>query len=391
MLVAAPAAAAPPAHDLARARTLDKEGARAYSEGRYADAIRDFEEAYRLGGPAFELWNVAKCHIRLDQPEQAAAMLEKYLATPNLPKEDRDDANTQLETLKKRPSTLVVSSTPPGATVTLDGKVLDGKTPLSMTVPPGTHTVVITSSSAAPYTKQVEARYGQRIAVDAAAPPPAESRPPPPPNPYEVKEGQPLALRAALGISLPLHGGVGGNVGLAFTALGTYRLVELPNESARARGEEGLTLSVGALLSILGDSWGDHTNGNAAQPANCAAPLHNPNGATALSLFGIGSASFPILPHLRGTALAGLGAAGYFIGDVGGDVFIPSCNTSPGVRPALLVGSELDYAVTSSVRLSAFPLSWQFQPAFAGTRASPHDASSPWMRFGIGVGAGVDL
>ncbi|MDF2695457.1 MAG: Thiol-disulfide isomerase, partial [Labilithrix sp.] len=84
MLVAGAAGAQPqPGHgkdELARARALDREGAKAYGEGRYNDAIRYFEEAYRLGGPAFELWNVAKCHLRLDQPEQAAEMLERYLS-----------------------------------------------------------------------------------------------------------------------------------------------------------------------------------------------------------------------------------------------------------------------------------------------------------------------
>src|SRR5689334_22252340 len=74
-----PPPAAPDAQ-LARARALDKEGAKAYGEGRYADAIKAFEEAHRLGGPPFLLWNIAKCHLKLDQPEQAADMLEKYLA-----------------------------------------------------------------------------------------------------------------------------------------------------------------------------------------------------------------------------------------------------------------------------------------------------------------------
>src|SRR5688572_754870 len=76
----APGANPPSKHDdLARARALDKEGAKAYGAGRYNDAIKYFEEAHRLGGPPFELWNVAKCYLRLDQPEQAADLLERYL------------------------------------------------------------------------------------------------------------------------------------------------------------------------------------------------------------------------------------------------------------------------------------------------------------------------
>jgi hypothetical protein len=115
---------------------------KAYAECRFDDAIHYFEEAYPLGGPAFEIWNVAKCHLRLDQPEQAAASLERYLATPNLPKEEREGARWQLESPKKRPSRLTVSSTPIGALVTVDGKDVPGRTPVSVSVPPGSHTVI---------------------------------------------------------------------------------------------------------------------------------------------------------------------------------------------------------------------------------------------------------
>src|SRR5262245_20755789 len=86
--------------DLSRARALDKEGAKAYAAGRYTEAIHHFEESYRLGGPPFELWNVAKCYIRLDQTAPAAEMLERYLAVPNLPKQDREEASKQLDALK---------------------------------------------------------------------------------------------------------------------------------------------------------------------------------------------------------------------------------------------------------------------------------------------------
>ena len=89
--------------------------------------------------------------------------------------------------------------------------------------------------------------------------------------------------------------------------------------------------------------------------------------------------------------IGGVGLAGYFVEHVGGDLFVPSCTPSPGLRPALLFGAQIDYALTKNVRISAFPLTWQVQPAFDGTRAAPRDASGVWMRFGIGLGAGIDL
>ncbi len=388
-LVASAAQAQPrhaPAHKpagadsaLARARALDKEGAKAYADGRYNDAIRYFEEAHRLGGPPFELWNIAKCHLRLDQPEQAADYLERYLATEKLPPEDREEATQQLESLKKRPSTVTVSSTPSRAAVAIDGRLIEnGKTPLSFSVPPGQHSITVTMAHYAPYTRSVEAKYGRAIILDAALE--KDDRPPPPDNPYRDDDHK-ISLRGSLGVIFPRFGDVGGSGAFAFMAMGTYRLVDI----------KGVTISAGGLLSVNGDSWGNET-GQVDTAPGCQNPLSDAHSATALSFFGIGHASFPIIPRLRAGAIAGVGAAGYFAGDnVGGDVFVPSCNPSPGVRPALMLGTQIDFALASIVRLSAWPLTWQVQPAFDGTRATPEDSSGVWMRFGLGIGAGVDL
>jgi hypothetical protein len=386
------AAAAPPCRTterndpLARARALDKEGAKAFAEGRYREAIRAFEEAYRLGGPAFELWNAAKCYVRLDEPEQAAEMLERYLAIPNIPKDDRDEASQQLDALKKRPSTLTVTSTPSGARVAIDGKPVEGRTPLSLSVAGGQHTVTVTAEGAAAQTKPIEARYGRAVTVEVGA----EARPPPPENPYVVTEIQRIALRAALGVVLPRFGTIGGNAAFGLTALGTYRLADFP--AGDPQEHERGTLAVGGLFSLAFDSWGNHTGfEDQAVAKDCAGAIHNAEKATAISFFGVGTASYPFMKRLRGTAIGGVGLAGYATDDVGGDVFVPSCSTKPGIRPALLLGTQVDYAVNQRVRLTAFPLVFHIQPAFDGVRASPRDASGVWMRFELSVGAGVDL
>jgi opacity protein-like surface antigen len=364
--------------DLARARVLDREGAKAYSEGRYNDAIRYFEEAYRLGGPAFELWNVAKCQVRLDQPEQAASSLERYLSLPNLPKEDREEAAQQLDSLKKRPSTLTISSTPSGAQVSVDGKTVEGRTPVSITVAPGPHTVTVSSASSAPYTSRVEARYGRAVIVDASLAD-GDARPPTAPNAYAGPDDGRLALRTGINVVLPRYGSIGGNPGVGLLVLGTYKLLELDRAS----------IAAGGLLSVVGDAWRNRT-GQPNEAAGCAS-LRDAQSATALSAFAVGAASVPLASGVRFVGTGGVGLAGYFVDNVGGDLFVPSCRPSPGVRPALLLGAQVDYAVTKIVRLSVFPLTWQVQPSFDGTRAAPRDASGIWMRFGFGLGAGVDL
>jgi hypothetical protein len=383
-------AAPPPKHDLTRARALDREGAKAYGEQRYQDAIKFFDEAHKLGGPPFELWNVAKCYLRLDLPEPAADYLERYLATANLPKEDREEASQQLEQLKKRPSPLTVNSTPSGAQVAIDGNKIEGRTPITTTIPSGSHTITVSLATNAPYTQKVDAKFGRAIVVDAplssgaTEPPPGggdTTRPPPPENPYFDMDANKIALRGAFGIVLPKFGSIGGGAGLGLTGMGTYRFT--------TAGSVGL--AAGGLITVSGDSW-DNRTGELNIVRDCQqGPLPDSQSGTALSFFAILTGTFPITQKLHAVGIGGAGLAGYFVDNVGGDLFVPSCRASPGVRPAILLGSRIDYAMTSILRLSAFPLMFQIQPAFDGTRAAPRDASGVWMRFGIGIGAGVDL
>ena len=369
------------AEDLSRARILDQQGAKAYGDGRYNDAIRYFEESHRLGGPPFELWNIAKCYVRLDQPEQAAEMLEKYLATPTLPSDDREEATQQLDALRRRTSTVTIASLPTGAAVTLDGRIPPegtGKTPTSFTVPPGQHTITLTVPKRAVYTQTFDARYGRAVILDVQLKEDGQGSAPPA-NPYGEGEIRRVALRGDLGVMLPRYGSVGGAAHVTLTASGTYRFADVG----------ATTFAVGGMLLLTGDSW-ENTVGAPSTAAPCGT-LNNPRSDTALSLFLMGTAGWEIVPRLRAHAIAGVGVAAIFADDLGGDVFVSACSPSPAPRPAMMLGGQLDYAVTPVVRLSALPLLLQLQPAFEGTRSTPIDTSGVWIRATIAVGAGVDL
>ncbi len=366
--------------DLTRARALDQQGARAYGDGRYNDAIRYFEEAHRLGGPPFELWNIAKCHAKLDEPDQAAELLERYLATPTLPAEDREEATAQLEALRRRASTLTIASTPTGAVVTLDGRTVEGggRTPSTFTVPPGLHVITLTAPTYGTYTQQIDAKYGRAIILDI--PMVKEHRTPPPQNPYAAEGESPrISVRGHVGVMLPRYGSLGGAAHLTAAASGLYRITDVG----------AMTLSAGVMFMLTGDSWENTVGAVNTLPA-CGA-LKSPSSATAFSAFALGSASWEPYPRLRLHGLLGPGVAAYIADDLGGDVFVPACSPSPGARPALLLGAQLDYAVTPLVRLSALPLTLQIQPSFPGTRSAPLDTSGTWLRATIAIGVGVDL
>ena len=175
------------------------------------------------------------------------------------------------------------------------------------------------------------------------------------------------------------YGSVGGAAHATLTGSGTYRFADVG----------ATTFAAGAMFLLTGDSW-DNTVGAPNVVPPCGT-LKDPRSATAFSMFAIGTAGWEIVPRLRAHALAGVGVAAYFAGELGGDVFVPSCNPSPGARPSMMFGGQIDYSITPLVRLSALPIVLQFQPSFEGTRSTPIDTSGVWMRATIAVGAGVDL
>jgi hypothetical protein len=150
---------------LAAARELDQEGVRAFREGRYGDAVRYFAAAYRMGGPSSELWNMARARERMDQPEEAARAIEEYLGQRDLSAYDRADGERELHALHTRPSMVTVTTNPPGAVVTVDGKQTVGPTPVSVAVRAGPHTIAVHHEGYMTVTRPLEARFGRAVIV----------------------------------------------------------------------------------------------------------------------------------------------------------------------------------------------------------------------------------
>ena len=147
------------------ARELDQEGVRSYRAGHYTDAIAYFRAAYELGGPSSELWNIVRCREGMDDAEGAAAAIDDYLGVPDVRSQDRADAAREAQALRARPSALTVTTTPPGASVTIDGKAAPAVTPVSTEVRAGSHTIAVQRSGYLAVTQSVEARFGRAVIV----------------------------------------------------------------------------------------------------------------------------------------------------------------------------------------------------------------------------------
>jgi hypothetical protein len=362
----------------------------AYKEERYNDAIRFFDEAFRIGGPPSELWNIAKCHLRLDDPEDASKEIEKYLAQSGLSADDRAEATQQLHEVQHRHSTVTVASSPSGATVYLDGRRSGpaGVTPATLDVPPGSHTVTVEHPGYEPYEKSVEAKFGRAVLVDAqlargsgssgavvvAQPPPEPAAPEGPTRPHR------LVIDGQLGFGAPEHGSIGGPLsvvgflGVSYVALDAHRSV----------------VTVGVRAMITGDSWSNNV-GAPDDPANCGAPIPADEAATAFSAFLTGGAAWRASPRWRLGGDLGVGIATYSASEVGGDLFTPTCRPSIAPVPAVYLAGTASYSFSHELRLLLSPVILQAQPAFDGARNAPKDASGLWIRYAFAAGLAFDV
>lgn len=165
------------------ARTHYDAGSSYYQQGRYEDALREFEEAYRLSSetrkPAL-LYNIGLAHERLGHLTEAIGSLQRYLeASPHA--DDAEIVTERIHTLQERLDStgIALEVSEGGASVIVDGDNR-GTTPLAepLRVPPGAHEVRLEKAHFHALTIRVTVPAGERVSVQANLVP--ETAPPPP-------------------------------------------------------------------------------------------------------------------------------------------------------------------------------------------------------------------
>ena len=144
---ASPAVSAPsPAEPRELAKARYEQGVEAYQSDRYADAVRLFLEADAISPSAALSYNIARAYEKLSDDAQTLRWYRNYLRLnprANNATEVQGYVRTLSQALaKKGIQQLTVLSTPPGATVAIDGSPL-GVTPLSVELKPGAHTALL--------------------------------------------------------------------------------------------------------------------------------------------------------------------------------------------------------------------------------------------------------
>jgi tetratricopeptide (TPR) repeat protein len=133
-------AEAPPSAAASPAEVVGEQGREAFRAGRFADALRLFEQAFAADGAPRWLYNMAKCKEKLADYPAAVRLLERYLESyrdKNAGQDPPDaaDARRLAGDLKRRAyeglPEVSIQSTPPGAQVLLANGSTLGSTPLT--------------------------------------------------------------------------------------------------------------------------------------------------------------------------------------------------------------------------------------------------------------------
>lgn len=170
---------------LARAEAVDDQIARAhfatglsyYDSERYAPAVKEFLEAYRLSTRPALLYNIARSYEHLEDAGHATTFYRRYLAAlPGAP--ERVEVEAAIARLRGRVATLTLNAGA-GGDVLVDGEPA-GTAPIEpLELTEGKHRFEVRRGGAAPVMLELTLRGGEAREVTAeplAAPAPGETQ-----------------------------------------------------------------------------------------------------------------------------------------------------------------------------------------------------------------------
>lgn len=174
--------------DREKAKAAFKRGDEKFAAGDFAGAAEAFKEANATIPAPQATYRLALSLDKAGKTSEAAAAYKEFLAAP--PPDKMGEQKTAAEARLKELSvgSIKLTSNPAGATVTVDGTPASGPTPVTLSLPPGAHSIVLSSPDHEPVTRELTVAAGTStdVAVELKpVPPPAPPAPvaSAPPNP----------------------------------------------------------------------------------------------------------------------------------------------------------------------------------------------------------------
>ena len=200
----APAAAAAPADkpldkkQLADAKKHYGDGVAKYNSGDFDGALQDFQAADSVKQTPQTARYIGLCLDNLGRFQEAVLAYNRFLA--NVPPKmaaQGDELKARVAAIQLLPGKLHVTSDPPAAGFSLDGKPQPSPTPADVELAPGHHTLHFSAAGHDPVDKDVEVTYASKqdvsvtLPTSAAPPPPPVAVVTPPPAPAGAPPPQP--------------------------------------------------------------------------------------------------------------------------------------------------------------------------------------------------------
>jgi hypothetical protein len=207
------------------ARKAYNDAKKAFDKGDYAAAMSGFRKADdTLPSPHAKYWYAAA----LDKSDAADANLEakiaaydKFLADPEASRvgdsQLAEARERQLALVNKTLGTVTITTVPPNAQVTVDGKAQTGQSPLTLQLAPGVHKLSVAAEGFVAKEVEVTVEKGGKLtqAVELTAEPkpePAAAPPPAPAAPAETAKKRSSKVPAYVTLGLAGAGAVVGTV-----------------------------------------------------------------------------------------------------------------------------------------------------------------------------------
>jgi tetratricopeptide (TPR) repeat protein len=167
----APVAAKKPANpEQGEADAHFRSGVTLYKEGKYAEALAEFERAYEIAPHPLVLYNIAGCHRELSNYAESIKYSQRFLEEGKgvVPKSRLATAQTELDAVLARIARVTVSvEGAEGAELSLDGESL-GTLPLDMplVLAPGEHRLVASAEGYRAAERALRVASGDEVEIE---------------------------------------------------------------------------------------------------------------------------------------------------------------------------------------------------------------------------------
>lgn len=152
-----------------RPKQLFDSGVQSFEEGRFAEALASFEQAYRLKPHPLVQVNIANCYDKLNQPADALEHFESFLASTEGSPAQREEVRSAVARLTKLVGRLNLQLSPEQTAGTLDDQAV--LHPPNQWVSVGRHRLSFAAMGYEPAVRVVDVRAGETVDVSISLQP----------------------------------------------------------------------------------------------------------------------------------------------------------------------------------------------------------------------------